>query len=188
MRTVEKKLQMGEQFLLHHTQRSCQFWCLCKKTFRQGVKNKFQIQDFPPKGNFPKFTRKVVKEVFFRLGGMRRCVGLGLHDKTAGWQRASQQGWGEPQHIWCTHTLGPMYCYTYHTVLLSHHARLYQWQRGLVELYITQNNTKYCLSDRMGVAIYILQFVFRIMLIKCLFVTKNHHFLLGVSSNHRNHP
>ena len=24
---------MGEQFLLHHTQRSCEFWCICKKNF-----------------------------------------------------------------------------------------------------------------------------------------------------------
>ena len=84
---------------------------------------------------------KSCQRSLLRLGGMRRCVGLGLHDKTAGWQRASQQGWGEPQHIWCTHTLGPMYCYTYHTVLLPHHVRLYQWQWGLVKLFKTKKNT-----------------------------------------------
>ena len=34
--------------------------------------------------------------------------------------------------------------------------------------------------DDNGVDIYIMM--------KCLFVTKNHHFLLGVSCNHLNHP
>ena len=162
MRTVDKKLQMGEQ--LYYIKRRWPVSFLCEKL---SVKKKFQVQDYPPIRQLFKIHMKSCQRSLLRWGGMRRCVGLGLHDKTAGWQRASQQGWGEPQHIWCTHTLGPMYCFTHHTVLLSHHARLYQWQRGLVELYKTQNKTKYCPSDRMGVAICILQFLFRIMLRFC---------------------